>query len=459
MAKNLLQDMVRRKKPEPTKVQKLIKTPELVKIPASSTVRLEPVDLPEPVKISEQPKISKQVKHSDFETKFASVYDGNREDRNQSRSKYGLWIVAFFSVMFLLFALSYVFTGAKITINPKIKNIVSSNINLSAIKDGTPDNLSFESIYIPGEESKIVQGGTVKDVVVKATGKVIIYNAFNSATQPLAVDTRLEGSNGKIYKIQTKLTIPGMSGNTPGSVEATIYATDAGIDSNSGPLDFKIFGFKGTNKYDTFYARSEGDITGGFVGKSSELSDTDKAKVVSDIETSLKGKLFQKATDQIPSGFILWQDAAFLDNSSENVSFTPKDNMVLVDVKSTLIGFLFEESKLTEKIVGQILPNEDASNLYIPNIRSLTFAFANNVNPGVNATSVDFSLGGSPEVVWKVDQEKLVSDLLGQPKKNFDQILSNYPNIDSAQLSVRPFWKTSFPDKVKDIQLIVNYPK
>src|ERR1035437_5281502 len=453
MAKNLLQDMVRRKKPEPTKLQKPIKISELVKISTTPPVRPEPVDLPEPVvtskpvviseplKVPEQPKIPEHPKPSEFETKFASVYDGNREDRNQGRSKYGVWIVAFFSVIFLLFALSYVFTGAKITINPKIKNIVSNNINLSAVKDGTPDNLSFESISIPGEESKTVQGGVVKDVAVKATGKVMIYNAFSSTPQPLAVDTRLEGSNGKIYKTQTKITIPGMSGSTPGSVEANIYATDAGVDYNSGPLDFKIFGFKGTNKYDTFYARSEGDITGGFVGKSSELSDTDKAKVVSDLEASLKDKLFQKATDQIPSGFILWTDAAFLDNSNENVSFTPKDNMVLVDVKSTLVGFLFEESKLTEKIVGQILPNEDASTLYIPNIRSLTFAFANSINPGVNATSVDFSLGGSPEVVWKVDQAKLVSDLLGQPKKNFDQILSNYPNIDSAQLSIRPFCK------------------
>src|SRR5258708_6122625 len=39
------------------------------------------------------------------------------------RRPYAIWGVAFASVVFLFFALSYFFSGAKIIINPKLKNI------------------------------------------------------------------------------------------------------------------------------------------------------------------------------------------------------------------------------------------------------------------------------------------------------------------------------------------------
>ena len=64
---------------------------------------------------------------------------------NDNGSRYGLWFIALISVIFLLFAVSFLFSGAKITINPKIKDLVL-NENLSAIKDSKDDNLSFDLI-------------------------------------------------------------------------------------------------------------------------------------------------------------------------------------------------------------------------------------------------------------------------------------------------------------------------
>ena len=58
-----------------------------------------------------------------------------------------------------------------------------------------------------------------------------------------------------------------------------------------------------------------------------------------------------------------------------------------------------------------------------------------------------------------LDVDKLVADLLGKSKKDYNQILLKYPNIDSADLVISPFWKMSLPDKTRDIKVIVNYPK
>ena len=303
-----------------------------------------------------------------------------RTNHTRNKSRYMLWSVALVSVVFCLFALSFLFSKAEILVNPKTEDVVL-NENLSAGKDSSTNGLSFDLVVISGEENATVKTSGEKDVKETATGTIVIYNAFSSSSQVFSVDTRLEGSNGKIYKTQTKTTVPGMSKNgTPGSVEVKIYGAEAGQEYNSTPLDFKIFGFKGTPKYSKFYGRSKGEITGGFKGKAPAVSDTDKVTAINDLTTTLQTKLLKKATDQIPSGFILFKDAVFLNIDNTNIPFTAKDNNLIITLKGTLYGLLFNEQKVTKKIAEDNINKYDGSDVFIPNIRDLTFKLANQDN-------------------------------------------------------------------------------
>ena len=375
--------------------------------------------------------------------------------------RYTLWFVAIISIMFFLFALSYLFLNAVVTVNPKMQDL-TLNENLSANK-GT-GVLPFDLVVLSGEEEKTVAATEEKDVSEKAKGIVLIYNTFSSASQRLSVDTRLEGSNGKIYKTEKQIIVPGMKGNTPGSIEVGIYGTEAGEEYNSGPLDFSIFGFKGTSKYSKFYARSKGKIVGGFKGKASIISDTEKLATINDLKTTLKEKLFKKAVDQIPSGFILFKDAVYLDIDDKNIDLTSsKDSMLPIVLEGTLYGLLFDEQKLSKKIAENSINQYDGSDLYMTNIRDLTFSLISPANKDnisfADVNQISFNLSGATKIVWKLDESKLIADLFGKSKKDFKQILLQYPNIDSANLSISPFWRRSLPDKIKDIKVIVNYPK
>ena len=322
-------------------------------------------------------------------------------------------------------------------------------------------------MIISGEEEKIVQTTGIKDVSEKARGVVLIYNNFSSAPQRLDIDTRLEGSNGKIYKTEKQVVVPGMKDKVPQSVEVGVYAVNAGEEYNSDPLDFTIFGFKGTSKYSKFYARSKGEIAGGFKGKASVISDTEKSSAVNDLKTALQAKLFKKATEQIPNGFVLFKDAIFIkmdENSVDVASF--KENMLPVKLKGTLYGFLFNEDKLAKKIAEQNINGYDGSAVYVSNIRDLNFSLP--AQAGLsdkdkimfeNVSNIIFNLSGSAKVVWKINDSKLVADLLGKSKDDFNQVLLQHPNIDSADLVISPFWKSSIPGKTKDIKVIVNYSK
>lgn len=417
-----------------------------------------------PKKIEKTEKIPEKVEKSELvpaETRFASVYESISGGTAKERPQYGLWVVAVASVAFLLFALSFLFTKAKVAVIPKVAD-VNLNETLSAQKTGSVEDtnsLPFDLVVLEGTESKTVEAGAEQEVATRAAGKVIIYNTFSSAPQVLAIETRLEGSNGKIYKTDTKLTVPGAKGNTPGSIETGIHAAEPGPEYNSGPLDFKIFGFKGTPKYAKFYARSKGDIIGGFVGKSNVVAPADQEKAVAELKIGLQSKLFKKAADQLPPGFILFKGASTLDIPEENIKTATEAGVTTLSVKGTLSGLLFEQKKLTKKIAEASVPTYDGSDIYIPNIQGLNFSL---VGPGVSFSQMQdavFTLSGSAKIVWRIDADKLALDMLGKKKKDFNQILSQYPSIASAQLVLRPFWKTSFPEKSKSIEVTVNYPK
>ena len=390
----------------------------------------------------------------------ANVNNPNFYNKEKSKPRYTLWFVALVSVVFLFFALSFLFSSANVTINPKIKSI-SLNQDIVAIKDSNSDSeeLSFASITLSDQDSKLISAGEEKDYKEKAKGKVVIYNKFSSSSQPLLVDTRLEGSNGKIYKTKTKVTVPGIKkdGN-PGMVSVDIYATEDGADYNTPPIDLKILGFKGTSKYSKFEVRSVGEISGGIVGISRRVSEDQKINTANEVKINLENKLYSKAINQIPEGFILFKEASSL--SIDDESFTSsEDGSVTFTIKGTLNGFLFNKDKLTKQIINFLIPDYDGSNVYISNLEDLTFTITNKENILFSdIKSVNFNLYGVPRIIYKIDLIKLTSDLLSKNKKEFNQILLKYPNIESAELSIKPIWKSTFPEKIERIKIIINYP-
>ena len=326
---------------------------------------------------------SREMEHlADTEVKYS-----------KNKYRYKLWFVAFFSVIFCFFAFSVLFSKAEVSVILKTKNVVL-NEKLSATKDSN-DILPFNLMVVSSEDSKIIKASGEKNIKEAATGIVVLYNAFSSSAQKLNVDTRLEGSNGKIYKTQTKTIVPGISkGNIPGSVEVKIYGAEAGTDYNSVPLDFKIFGFKGTPKYSKFYGRSKGPIAGGFIGNVPDISDADKVSAMADLKADLQSKLLQKAIDQVPSGFILYKDAIFLDTDDSNISLTyNEDNNITLTERGTLYGILFNEQKLIQKIAKDNIEKYDNSEFYIPNIKDLTFSLPNKNSISFNsAENINFNL-------------------------------------------------------------------
>lgn len=380
---------------------------------------------------------------------------------SRSRPHYMLWFIALVSVAFCFFAVSLLFSKAEVVAVPKIEDVVL-NENFSAVKNLSENGLVFNLVIIDGVENITIPTPGEKDVALKAIGIVKIFNDFSSASQTLDIDTRLEGSNGKMYKTKAKTSVPGRGKDgTPGSIEMEIYAAEAGAEYNSGPLDFYIFGFKGTPKYAKFKVRSQGEITGGFKGKMPNVSDDEKASAVQSIKDSLRQKLLLRATSQTPSERILFKDAVFLTTDEANMSQVyNNDNTATLTLKGSLAGILFSEDALAKKVAKEKVEKYDGSEVYISNLKDLTFSLVSkDSNSFGDVKNINFNLSGQAKIVWKINLEKFSASLLGKAKKDFTEILSQSPNIDSATLTLRPFWRRSIPEESKNIKITINYPK
>ena len=395
----------------------------------------------------------------ELKTKKLEVLEQIMKEKSPEKgSRHYLWFVAIIAIIFMVFAISVLFASATVTVIPKSKDFNLNSASFTAVKDAPGTDLSYDLIVLGGSESKTLVASGMEDSVVKATGTVIIYNKTTSA-QTLSVNTKLEGSNNKIYKINNKVIIPPIAGTVPGSVEVAVTADIGGPEYNSDPLDFKVVGFKGTKKYTTIYGRSKDALAGGFSGKVPTLAPADTTLALSELQKTLQDNLFQKATVQLPKGFILYKDAVFYDIPTQLPPAVMDGTNATFTLTGTLYGFIFNEKNLTRALVTELVP-DDTGDIYSTNVGTFTFTLiTKDAATFADATKINFTLTGNPKMVWRVDAQALTKDLLAIDKKTFKEVLVKYPTITSADLVLRPAWKSSFPDQSKNITVTVVYPK
>lgn len=399
----------------------------------------------------EEDKPVKKTKRDEYEYEYA--YAGE----SSSGGGKAIWYVAIFCIISLLFAISFLFAGATATVTPRVGNLEVNEL-LIATKDPLDSkSLYFESATLSGSESIAVTNTEKKYVEKKATGTVKIFNNHSSASQNLLIDTRLESSDGKIYKTVKAVSIPGqrvVNGQTvPGSIEVDVYADLPGEEFNKDSGDLKIFGFKNGPKYNNFRAEIIKPIQGGFKGDTFALSDEENTKLKNELSQTLKTTLLEKARAELPDGFLIFEDAVILKLDEPEIS--EQDSSTKLVQNGTLHAFVFKEENLTRSLVKDIVSDFDENKVYIEGINSISVDLMSKeeIDPK-SATSINLSIKGSAKVVWEIDEEKIKTEIAGKKEREFESVIGDFKSISSASLSVKPFWRTSIPEKTDQIKVV-----
>lgn len=366
------------------------------------------------------------------------------------RNRKGIWMAIGLATLILIFAILSIFNGATLTYIPKSATLSFNSDIYKAQKTGE-GGLLYSVVKLSGNKGIEVSASGEEEVRRKTSGIIVVYNAATSEAQRLIANTRFETPSGLIYRIKDAIVIPGkktVSGVVqPGTIEVTVYADEVGNKYNIGLSDFTIPGFAGTPRFTTIYARSKTEMSGGFIGMEKVVKDQDKVQAKARLETALRDELISEAKAQVPEDFILISSLSSVtfEDLPQTVSTGKKDNVV-VNLRANLLGVMFKRSDLSAHLMLNKIKRASSESVDIVALDSLDFVFAGTAPRDLlSSEEISFSVLGEAIAVWHTDESALKTDLVGRHKRDIASILNNYPTVLSTTVTIRPFWKNSFP--------------
>lgn len=333
--------------------------------------------------------------------------------------------------------------------------------NLVASK--TVAALEVAARRIPGEVfyeekniSKLFLASGRAQVSQKATGRITIYNAYSSEPQILVATTRFTTPDGKIFRLDDQVLVPGAEikdGKIAASrVDANVTADKAGPAANVGPTEKLVIpGFKGTPRYNGFYGAFEKGTSGGFVGERAVPTDADIASAKEKTTEILRSALESNLLQNQPEGFVVLKDASEIVITKLTVNKdTDADGNFSVFGAAQFRAIGFREADLNEMLL--VLAKE----VYPDRIfGEFTLAYQ---DPKADFERGEMAVGLKAQGVLRpaFELEAFRETLLGKDLASSRALILSLANITDAKISLWPFWLTRIPENSSRVQIMVD---
>jgi hypothetical protein len=368
-----------------------------------------------------------------------------------------LFIFAMIALVVGVALYTYVFDTATITIVPKYKDIATINQPFIFSREGGEGTgIPFITASTSLTQTKTLSLSESRKVEAKASGKITIYNNFDSSPQKLIKNTRFESSKGKIYRINQSIEVPGKKAGVPGSIEVTVYADSTGAEYNIASADFTIPGFKGSARESAFYAKTKTPISGGSSGNMSlaSLSDVNAAKdsLALELEKTIKEEA-KKVQREGYTPLYSASEITYEDNENEILN----GSTAIYKVTATIHVILVNSSLFAEALAKTF---GDYDNAPVRLSHADTLVYTRKETEKVT-TSDTFSIlvEGKPRIVWESDIESIKAMVTGKSRDDFKPLMKTINSIESAEISFSPRWLTHFPSENNKLIVIESLPK
>lgn len=318
--------------------------------------------------------------------------------------------------------------------------------------------------YLPGEVftqqkniTRIFPTSGNADVSQRATAKITIYNAYSSSKQILVATTRFATQDGKIFRLDNQVVVPGAGIKdgkiVPSGIEASVTADKAGADYNAGPFNkLTIPGFKGTPRYGGFYGVMPQAASGGFVGKRQVPTDQDIAEAKDKTSQGLKDVLQSGLANIKPEeGFKIIDGASLINITKLTVNKTVDDKgnfSIFGEATLQSIGFREKDiNSLLETLMLKDNPNMSFDNLSVD---------YQNVKPDFAAGQLTFSVSAKSDVKPKFSEDELKTAIAGKSLADAKTSVLALPDLGNAKISMWPFWLGNLPNNTAKIKVNWN---
>jgi hypothetical protein len=386
------------------------------------------------------------------------------EDGNKNRRTRYIWggllgAVALVSSL----VLSIVFAETTVTIKPHVRDL-NINAQFEAFRERRENALTYEILTLESSGEKQVKASGEKMVKEQAKGTIEIVKTTPGAER-LIKNTRFKSPAGLIFRIEESVVVPGSvtkdGKEVPGSIRADVFAETVGEQYNL-PADtrFTVPGFEESRLTDLFkaiYATNPEPFTGGFDGPQFIVDSTELGTARQELQINLRNQLLDRIKNERPAGFVAFEGSyAFTYNELPTVNFG--DDLVTIKEQAVLQVPLFKSNEFAAFIAEQSVPTYNDNPVRIETYEGMLFSYTDpNKNAAVlaNEPSLTFTIVGRPRIIWEYDEAKLRADLAGKSKTVMPSVQTAYGGaIESFTLSMKPFYRRSFPENGNDIRLI-----
>ena len=359
--------------------------------------------------------------------------------KKRDLKKWIIVIIIFILVSFIIFKVLDNFSYAKVVVK-SIEKMEDIDYKLRAMDDNKNKDLSFETMTMEYSLQKILPSTSTQYVEKKASGRIMIYNKYDSKPLSLKEETRFETPDGKIYKTKDRVVVPG----SPGYIEVAVYSDQPGEEYNIGLSDFILPGLRGTARYEKIFARSKTKMEGGYKGQINYASKEDIESAKNTLKQSIEKYLRDSISKQKPKDFLMYDSAVKIDFSTIN---HPNENEV--EEKGIIIAYLFNQSSLSDYLVNKKISDKGVMDVDLINIDKLDFELISSNNAG---TEIYFNIKGKGHFVWRIDKDFVINDLMNNKDQEVESVFKKYPQIEYAEVNFVPSWWRYIPKDASRIK-------
>ncbi len=414
---------------------------------------------------------SKEEGGKNFQKSSSRAVSGDYQktkERTSKESSWGKWLAVVLVGIFGLGGVGYWvyanYPQVTVRIYPQSQT-VSEELEIIArenLSEGSKFVISgsYRELTVKHTKEFPATGESFADHDGKARGKVTIANYYSQENQPLVATTRLLSEEGKLFRLEEGVVVPGMEGDQPGKVQAGVVADKSGEEYNIESTTFTIEGFKSNpEKYEDFKVISNSAMTGGGDPqerkKMTQVTENDLKKAREKTQEELKSLLEEKLSTQLDQGQeALLESVEIMSNqeqSSRDVGDLSDKFTYTIEQKIRLVAF--SENKLREVVLGELSKETEVG--YDLAEDSFKISYQRAV-PDFNNQSIELKVKAEAQSWPQLAPDAIKQGVAEKSAQEIEEFLSGYPGISRAEVLFEPAWLAGIPVTEKKIEVEEN---
>jgi len=425
-----------------------------------------------PIRFINQSKVERKIEDTRKEENITIAAPDFKEKFTKRKKtidkKFKILLSIFFSLVAFYYLGFVLLAKAEINITTKKMEMPFSG---TVLIDRNVFTTNFSEAVIPGnlfvfkadETQEFSSTGQGKDER-KAKGIITIYNNYSTAPQILVATTRFETPDHKIFRLDSRIVIPGASTKNgklmPSTINVKVTADKPGTDCNIEACNlpdckFTIPGFEGTSKFQGFYGVSTKAMAGGSFGSVPLVTSEDLKNAEEIILQTVMDSIEQDLQNKIP------KELKILSGAKSGIKITNVDS----DAK---VGDYREKFTVSaEGEVNIVAFNEDDIIKYVQAMsdedKDENYEYCGKPELEYSEFKTDFNKGTLKILVktnqvmcHKLSLEEIKQRIAGKNRKELDQIFESNPGIKNVEVKLWPLWIRNVPNSLKKINLFID---